>query len=302
MGGEELWHGGAYDCLVVDKRNISDTFTTMSGKVHFIFIIFLRVASSFNHLGLHLKGSRPIDFSAYTVSYGVGRQGTRPRIAGLSLKASKWDKDIDDKIRREAAAQARPGETFAGAVLGSLLLGPFGGLFGASLGAGLGQRLAEDKARKKEMERLGLSPEMLDAAREIGEALERNMEGLSAVQESYETQKRFARQLESDTEALYAKAKEALQSADEERARKFLMQRTDVQNKLKEVLKTCATARRQVEVLEENTSVLQQRAVEIDSLLKRTVGAKAVENASALGLSLSGSDPLLDKFRDLGID
>ena len=209
---------------------------------------------------------------------------------------------MDEKVRRETESQFRPGETVAGAVLGSLLLGPFGALFGASVGANIGQKMAEDQARKKELERLGLSPEMLEAAREIGQALSENMEGLKAVKESYETQKRFAERLEIDADSLYTKAKAALESSDEETARKLLLERTNILDKMKEVLKVCATARRQVEVLEENSSILERKATEIDSLLKRTIGAKAVDNSSSLGLSLSNSDPLLDKFRDIGID
>ena len=57
-----------------------------------------------------------------------------------------------------------------------------------------------------------------------------------------QTQKRFAIILESEAEEIYTKAKEARKSLDEERARKLLLERDSIQVKLKEVLKTCATA------------------------------------------------------------
>ena len=235
-------------------------------------------------------------------SYAIYSGNPKRSNVSVATRSSKWDRDIDEKSRDEAAGQINPRETIAGAMLGSLLLGPFGAIWGASIGAGVGQRIAADEARKREMERLGLSPELLNAAREVGEALERNMEGIKAGQESYETQKRFAIRLESEAEEIYAKAKEALESSDEDRARKLLLERDSVQEKLKEVLKTCATARRQVVLMEENASILEKKATEIDSLLKRTVGAKALQDSSSMGLSLSSSDPLLDKFRDMGID
>ena len=58
----------------------------------------------------------------------------------------------------------------------------------------------------------------------------------------HETQKIFAIRLESEAEEIYAKAIEALESSDEVRAQKLLLERYNVQEKLKEVLKTCATA------------------------------------------------------------
>ena len=52
--------------------------------------------------------------------------------------------------------------------------------------------------------------------------------------------------------------------------------------------------------MEENAAGLERRAMEIEALLQRTVGATAMQNADSL--SLADSDPLLRKFKDLGID
>ena len=52
--------------------------------------------------------------------------------------------------------------------------------------------------------------------------------------------------------------------------------------------------------MEENAAGLERRAMEIEALLQRSVGASAMQNSDTL--SLSDSDPLLRKFKDLGID
>jgi len=156
------------------------------------------------------------------------------------------------------------------------------------------------------MEKMGISQDMLDTARDVGVALERSMEGLKATQESLETQQRFARRLDLDASDLHEQAKAALGRSDEETARKFLMERQRVLDKLKQVLKQCAEEKKRMETMESNVAALDRRAVEIESLLRRTVGAKAVKDTAGsdidVGLSLSTEDPLLKKFRDLGID
>jgi len=56
--------------------------------------------------------------------------------------------------------------------------GPFGALFGAQIGATFGAKRASNEVQKKEMERMGLTPEMVEMAQEVGAALERGLEGL----------------------------------------------------------------------------------------------------------------------------
>ena len=53
-------------------------------------------------------------------------------------------------------------------ILGGLLGGPFGALFGAQIGASFGAASQINKARKEELQRKGLTPEMLEQANEIG--------------------------------------------------------------------------------------------------------------------------------------
>lgn len=177
-----------------------------------------------------------------------------------------------------------------------------GALFGASIGSNFGAKGAVERARKEEMERLGVTDEMLNSARDVGMALERSLEGLKATRESLETQQQIARRLDAKAEELYEKAKTALTSSDDEAAKKFLFERTSVQDKLKRVLTQCAEEKRRYEQMESNVSILEEKAMEVNTLLRRTIGAKAIVDSSNLGFSLSKEDPLLQKFRDLGID
>lgn len=175
-------------------------------------------------------------------------------------------------------------------------------MFGASIGSNIGAKNAADRARKEELARLGITQDMLDSAQEIGLVLQRTNEGLKAIQDSLETQQRFARRLDRDAAELYERAKTLLQSGDEAKARDLLLQRTRVQDKLKQVLKACADERKRLTQMESNIDALERRAAEMDDLLRRSVSAKTMQETSELGLSLDVEDPLLRKFRDLGID
>ena len=152
------------------------------------------------------------------------------------------------------------------------------------------------------MERLGITQEMLDAAEQVGIALEQATEGIRATTASLETQRSFARRLERDANDLYEKAKTAMASGKEDEARKFLLERTKDQEKLVQVLKLCVEEKDRLEKMESNLAAIEKRALEIESLLQRSVGAKARQSTAFDDLALSKEDPLLQKFRDLGID
>jgi phage shock protein A len=182
---------------------------------------------------------------------------------------------------------------------------PTGALFGASIGSSMGSKSAIDKARKEEMERLGVSQDMLDAARDCGAELERSNAGLQAVRDSLQTQQSFARRLDRDANDLYERAKIAMADGKEEEARKLLFERNQDQDKFKKVLMQCAEEKKRLEQMEKNVKAIERRAMEVDSLLRRTLGAKAVQEIATTdisGISLTMEDPLLQKFRDLDID
>ena len=176
-----------------------------------------------------------------------------------------------------------------------------GALFGAQIGANIGSKNALTRARKDEMERLGVNQDMLDAAQECGLALKESMEGLKAAQASLETQQSLARILDRDASELYERAKEKLTSGDEEAARTYLMRRNENLDKLKKVLQLCAEERKRTEMMEKNVEAIKLRALEVEALLQRTVGAKTRQDSFA-DFSLDVEDPLIKKFRDMGID
>ena len=159
-------------------------------------------------------------------------------------------------------------------------------------------------AKKSEMERLGISQDMLDMAQDVGVSLEKSIEGMKAVRNSLETQQKLARLLDAESSNLYNKAKESISDSNEELARKLLLERTNVQEKLKKVLINCTEEKGRLQKMEDNISQLERRALEIDMLLRRTVSAKSMQGIADLdlGLSLRSEDPLIQKFKDLGID
>jgi hypothetical protein len=226
----------------------------------------------------------------------------------LEFTVSTWPakmgiNDLNDDIERAGRqrAQGGVGETAAGAVLGGLLLGPFGALFGAQLGAKVGAANAVDRAKKEEMARLGVTEDMLRMAEDIGTALQRSNDGLKASQDSFETQQSLARLLDTNAAELYEKAKAAMVAMKENEAKKILLDRQVVQEKLKKVLLSCVEEKSRLEKMRSNVNALEQRAMEIESLLRRNVGAKALQDSGSQ-FSLAQEDPLLQKFRDMGID
>ena len=143
---------------------------------------------------------------------------------------------------------------------------------------------------------------MLDSAEQVGVALEQAMEGLRATKASLETQQSLARRLERDAAELYEKAKTAIAAGREEEARKFLFQRNADQEKLVKILKLCVEEKQRFDKMQQNVAAIEKRALEIESLLQRSVSAKARQTTAFQDLSLAVEDPLLQKFRDLGID
>ena len=84
---------------------------------------------------------------------------------------------------------------------------------------------------------------------------------------------------------------------------------------MKNALMNCVEEKGRLNKMEENVRALEERVIEFESLLKRNVGAKAFMDSSSsadvdvdvdddidFGFSLKKEDPLLQKFRDAGID
>lgn len=243
-----------------------------------------------------------IDSSALTLNIKSFRHG-----GGKSSTALR--NDLKDDIERAAQIRAYEkrargggtGELAAGAILGGILGGPFGALFGAQIGSQIGAAHAVNKARMEEMERKGLTPEMLDQATEIGKILEQAVEGLRATQDSVDTSQRLAKSLDQQSESAYVKAKIAMQSGDEAAARRYLLERENIKDKLLKTLKSLAEEKERLSAMESNVEALETRALEIESLLRRSMSASSMKDSADMSFSLEPEDPLLRKFRDLGM-
>lgn len=219
--------------------------------------------------------------------------------------------DLKDEIERAAQRKAYEkraqgggtGELAAGVILGGILGGPFGALFGAQLGSQIGAAQTVNKARTEEMERKGLTPAMLEQATEIGQTLEQAVEGLRATKESVDTLTRLAKKLNEQSDSVYERAKTAMQSGEEDVARKLLLERERIKEKLLKTLKGLAEEKKRLSKMESNVEALETRALEIESLLRRSMGASSMKDAADMnmGLSLEREDPLLKKFRELGM-
>lgn len=208
-----------------------------------------------------------------------------------------WKDNLDNASKE--VKKSGMAETATGAVLGGLVLGPFGALFGASLGEQIGAKNAIERMRKERMEELGITPEMLQMAKEVGISLNRAVEGLRACEDSLETLQKLARRLEEDANNLYEKAKLEMVEGNEDKARSLLFDRDRLQKKLKQTLTNCIDERKRVSQMRNNVEMIENRALEIENLLNRSVGAKALSDTASSDFSLSTEDPLLQKFRDL---
>lgn len=188
-----------------------------------------------------------------------------------------------------------------GAVLGGLLLGPFGAVFGAGLGSRWGRREADDNAA---IEELGLDREMVELAKrvvsELASAAE-DRDRVGAVRTDFENR---VAQLDLDVTAKYVEAMEALKRDDEDAARQALEAKLSLQGRLDRARAELAKAEQRFAALDRSVAQLEQRAMEVSRLLERARRASGSErtslaaDASALGVS-HPKDPLLEKFEAL---
>jgi hypothetical protein len=201
------------------------------------------------------------------------------------------------------------GETAAGAVLGGVLFGPLGVLLGASVGANVGKKRSTEESRRKEMERLGITQDMVDSAQEISVNWQRAKEAYNASQDSLRAQQSLAQRLEVEVQELQEEAKKSVVQGDEDRARTLLLRKKQKMDRWKEILVKCAEEKERVDRMEQNIQILEQRAREVDALIRRSISAKALQNTSNAKFLLDESvdefssssfeDPLLRKFREL---
>ena len=138
-------------------------------------------------------------------------------------------------------------------------------------------------------------------ASDVGVALKQAVEGLRATHDSMDTSQRLAKNLDRQSETIYERAKAAIASGDEETARTLLEKREAIKEKLLKVLRNLAEDKKRLATMESNVEALEARGLEIESLLRRSVGAAALKDTGMSEFSLEPEDPLLKKFRDLGM-
>ena len=187
--------------------------------------------------------------ACFTPVHHVRKWSTNTQLNAMNDK-DRFEREIQDKAEINARIKAMnkntTGSTAAGAILGGLIFGPFGALFGASIGSNMGSQNNLEKARKEEMESMGISQEMLDQAREIGILLDRGIESLKLIEDALKTQQNFAKRLESDMDRIYADARLALQDGDEDKARDLLLKKTNLEEKLKKTLMGCVDEKKRL--------------------------------------------------------
>jgi hypothetical protein len=220
----------------------------------------------------------------------------------LLMNSNRYPRDDNDNNKGV-------GETAAGAVLGGVLFGPLGVLLGASVGANVGKKRSTEESRRKEMERLGITQDMVDSAQEISVNWQRAKEAHNASQDSLRAQQSLAQRLEVEVQELQEEAKKSVVQGDEDRARTLLLRKKQKMDRWKEILVKCAEEKERVDRMEQNIQILEQRAREVDALIRRSISAKALQNTSNAKFLLDESvdefssssfeDPLLRKFREL---
>jgi len=140
----------------------------------------------------------------------------------------------------------------------------------------------------------------VDMAQQVSFDLQRAMEGLQASKDSLRVQQAFAKRLDEEVRQLYEDAKVAMSANEEERARILLFRRQSQMKKLKGALQLCAGEKERMGKMQENVDALEQRAMEVDALMRRSVNAKSLQDTTTRDVEESMfEDPLLRKFRDL---
>lgn len=197
-----------------------------------------------------------------------------------------------------------------GAVLGGLLLGPFGAIIGGNMGAnfGAGKKAArmEDEALRKQ----GISKEMVQMVTEVAQSLANAEDALKTAKESLKFELEDALSLEAEANELYNMASAAVQSGDDDTARKHLTERKRVEAKMEDAKRRAAEAKGRVQRVEQSVESLASQAKKLESVLKENMANAAELNAREAAAKFQDAmapsvteleldDPLERKFREL---
>ena len=210
-------------------------------------------------------------------------------------------------LQRVAAPVAMGNEegkgAIGGAVLGGLLAGPFGALWGAQIGGAVGANNRAKREQTEALDAMGLSEDVLQAAKAVAMELEEAEASLSIVRGAEDSQRALIKMHERASEEAYAAAEVALRSGDEAAARSLLEQRQSSKAKQAVAEADLAAATRRVADMQANVAAIAERAAAVEQKIAGTVASArdATKRGGAPrgGDSLDLEDPLERRFREL---
>jgi succinate dehydrogenase/fumarate reductase flavoprotein subunit len=199
-----------------------------------------------------------------------------------------------------------------GAVLGGLLLGPFGAVLGGQFGANLGSDRKRARQEDAALRKQGITPEMVKMVQECAEGLESAEEALRTAKDSFRGTLDEASDLEAEASELYNLATAAVQSGNDDKAREHLAARKKAQAALEDATRRAKEAQGRVERVEASVATLASQAKKLEQILKDNMAVAAERNARESAAKFEGAgeayaetsfqeleDPLEKKFREL---
>lgn len=191
-----------------------------------------------------------------------------------------------------------------GAVLGGLLAGPFGAIWGASLGSGFGANARQKREQAEELERMGLSEDMMKLAQQTAQDLAEAESALSMVQEAENSQAALVKRYDDAMSEAYKAAEDALSSGDEDSARRFLVEKNEHKTRKEAAELDLLEAKKRVSTMRSSVTQLAERTAQVEQMMSSIVAdkkMKSIASRSDAGVvdTFTVEDPLERKFRDL---
>ena len=164
----------------------------------------------------------------------------------------------------------------------------------------------EDEALRKQ----GISKEMVQMVTEVAQSLANAEDALKTAKESLKFELEDTLSLEAEANELYNMASAAVQSGDDDTARKHLTERKRVEAKMEDAKRRAAEAKGRVQRVEQSVESLASQAKKLESVLKENMANAAELNAREAAAKFQDAmapsvteleldDPLERKFREL---
>lgn len=240
------------------------------------------------------------------LSNGIQRRRNCRRMSTLMVSDDPFKRI--GRIAKDKLGQApEVNPVLGGAVIGGIIAGPFGML----LGIGAGNSFANQKTAETEMQRMGMSKELIAEAQKLAQTLQDAQAASKASVDARETLKQRSLSLDQTYEQLQDRARECLKDGDEDGARAALQDRQKVGKQRDDAVLEFRAARERVERIDRDVSVLKQKVEDFDALILRSARAQQQQQVQgnsfeyevppsvAAEMPLTQQDPLLDRFAKL---